>query len=192
VYATYFNQSSALENLAMSSIFFETGSDGFLRKITPANFQAQLAISNFPGQVTNAQVPQSAVTQHSVALFTNAALTGTPTAPTAAAGTVSGQIATTAFANPPATLAQDGAARLPSGLAFRWGRTTPLGGGGTAIVFVTPFLVDIYNVQITAQNTGGVAQAADSATNKTVNGFTLNNAGSVARTFDYFATGRDA
>lgn len=192
VLATYMNQSSGLENSAMSAIFYEFASDGFHRKISPANFQAQLPLANFIGQVTNAQVPQSAVTQHSAAVLANAALTGSPTAPTQPAGTSNTLVATTAFANPPATLAVDGAAPQPSGLAYRWGTTAALGGGGTVIAFVTPFLVDCYNVQICALNTGGVAQATDSITNKTVNGFTLNNAGSVPRAFDYFAVGRDA
>ena len=96
VYATYFNQNSALENLAMAAIYFDIG-DGFHRKISPANFQAQLALSGFSGQVSNAQVPQSAVTQHKAAVLASPALTGTATAPTPAVGDNSTLIATTAF-----------------------------------------------------------------------------------------------
>jgi hypothetical protein len=41
LFATYFNQSSGLENYTISSVFFETGSDGYLRKMSLANFRAQ-------------------------------------------------------------------------------------------------------------------------------------------------------
>lgn len=97
LYATYFNQSSSLENQPMTAIFFEYNSDGFHRKISPLNLQAQLALANFSGQVSNAQVPQAAVTQHSAAILNNAALTGTSTAPTQGVGTNNATIATTAF-----------------------------------------------------------------------------------------------
>lgn len=71
VLAVYFNQASAQENLTMSSIFFEQGNDGYLRKISPANFKLQI--------------------------FASPAFTGVPTAPTAAPGTNTTQLATTAF-----------------------------------------------------------------------------------------------
>lgn len=71
VLATYFNQSSGLENAAMSAIFFEQSNDGYLRKMSPANFKAQI--------------------------FADAALTGNSTAVTQAAGTNNTTIATTAF-----------------------------------------------------------------------------------------------
>lgn len=97
IYAAYFNQSSALENLSITSIGFQTGSDGFWRKISPTNFAAQINVGTFAGQVTNAQVPVGAVTQHAPTLFTNSTLTGSPTAPTRAPGDNSIGIATTAF-----------------------------------------------------------------------------------------------
>lgn len=96
--ATFFNQSSGLELPAVGAIFVQNvAADGYLRKISIANFEAQLILSNIGGQVANAQVPQSAVLQHSVALFLNAALTGSPTAPTQAPGTNNTTIASTAF-----------------------------------------------------------------------------------------------
>lgn len=55
------------------------------------------ALSQLTGQVTNGQVPQSAVTQFTAAILASAALTGVPTAPTAAPGTQTTQVATTAF-----------------------------------------------------------------------------------------------
>lgn len=164
VFATYFNQSSGLENAAMSAVFFEQAGDGYLRKMSPANFTAQI--------------------------FANAALTGAPTAPTPPAGNSSTRIATTAFVNPPATVAVSGSQPYLSGLIMKWGSTGALGGGGgTPIVFPTPFPTACFNVQITGQNTGGVAQAADTVTNKTLAGFTLNNASNAARAFDWFALG---
>lgn len=71
VLATYFNQNSALENFAISAVFAETANDGYHRKMSLANFLLQA--------------------------LANAALTGIPTAPTAAPGTNTLQLATTAF-----------------------------------------------------------------------------------------------
>lgn len=97
LFATYFNQTSAIESFTMSAVFAESGSDGYHRKISLANFAAQIALSQFAGSVANAQVPQSAVTQHSAAVLNNAALTGTPTTPTAGVGTNNTQVASTQF-----------------------------------------------------------------------------------------------
>jgi hypothetical protein len=55
------------------------------------------SFSQLSGQVSNSQVPQSAVVQFVAAILANAALTGTPTAPTATGGTQNTQIASTAF-----------------------------------------------------------------------------------------------
>lgn len=71
IFATYFNQNSALENLSLDALFFETAGDGYLRKISQANARLQL--------------------------FVDAALTGVPTAPTPTAGDNTTKIATTAF-----------------------------------------------------------------------------------------------
>lgn len=97
LFATYFNQNSALENFTPSAVFAEAGSDGYHRKISLANFAANISLSQFAGQVANAQVPQSAVTQYAAAILANAALTGTPTAPTAGVGANNALVATTAF-----------------------------------------------------------------------------------------------
>lgn len=93
-----FLQTGAQTNPTIGSVFVEDNAlDGELQKISLANFESQLTLSALGGSVTAAQVPAGAVTQYSGTLFTNAALTGTPTAPTAAPGTNSTQIATTAF-----------------------------------------------------------------------------------------------
>lgn len=96
LFATYFNQSSPNENFAMSAIYADAG-DGYHRKIAPANFQAQLPLSSFAGQVSNAQVPVGAVNQWRGTILDNSNLTGTPTAPTPSAGDNSARLATTAF-----------------------------------------------------------------------------------------------
>lgn len=96
LFATYFNQSSPLENFAMAAIYAD-GGDGYHRKIPPASFQAQLALSNFAGQVSNPQVPVGAVNQWRGTILDNSNLTGTPTAPTPSPGDNSARLATTAF-----------------------------------------------------------------------------------------------
>lgn len=45
LYAAYFNQSSPLENITPDALFFESGNDGFLRKISPANLIANLSLA---------------------------------------------------------------------------------------------------------------------------------------------------
>lgn len=97
ILAKYINSDMPLDNLPMSAVYFEFAGDGYIRKMTLANFAAQIALSQFAGQVTNAQVPFSAVLQYAAALFTSPALTGTPTAPTAGIGANTTQIATTQF-----------------------------------------------------------------------------------------------
>jgi len=68
-------------------------------------------------------------------ILANAALTGTPTTPTAAAGTNNTQVASTAFAVGPAkNLAANGYSELPSGLIIQWGINS-FSSGGSAITF---------------------------------------------------------
>lgn len=98
LFATYFNQNSSLESFAMAAVYADAG-DGYHRKISLANFAAQISLSQFAGAVVNAQVPQSAVTQYTAAILASAALTGTPTAPTPTPGDNSTRVATTAFVN---------------------------------------------------------------------------------------------
>ena len=63
-----------------------------------ANFTSHLANTNNPHSTTKEQVGLSNVTNESKStMFANAALTGTPTAPTASATTNTTQVATTAF-----------------------------------------------------------------------------------------------
>jgi hypothetical protein len=123
VLATYFNQSSGIEVPGIGAVFVQsTNNDGFLRKISLTNFEAQILLQGLSGQLVNGQVPYSVVSQWSSTLFTNAALTGVPTAPTAGLGVSNTQIATTAFANPGVTVNGNGTAiKLPNGYILQYG-----------------------------------------------------------------------
>jgi len=72
--------------------------NGKTYNIKDSTARTHISNTSNPHGVTKAQVGLGNVTNESKAtMFTNAALTGTPTAPTASAGTNSTQIATTAF-----------------------------------------------------------------------------------------------
>jgi hypothetical protein len=105
-----------------------TGSVFELQGTVPANF-TQLA-----GSIANGQVPQSAVTQFTAAILASAALTGSPTAPTAATGNSSTAVATTAFVFPSTSLASNGSVKLGNGLLIQWGYAQ---GSGTSPAAVT-------------------------------------------------------
>lgn len=143
VLATYFNQNSGLENPTIGAVFVEnSGGDGFHRKISLTNFEAQVLLQGLAGQVTNGQVPFSVVSQWAAALFASAALTGTPTAPTAANGTNNTQIASTAFVQNAvggshSFTANALAAILPGGLCVQAGVIGSSGGSGSVTFGVT-------------------------------------------------------
>jgi hypothetical protein len=139
IYGTYLNQNSALENPTVGAVFVENaGADGFLRKIGLTDFEIQLLLQNMGGHVIDAQVPQSAVTQHKAAVLASAALTGAPTAPTPAAGDNSTAVATTAFVQGAGVQSGNGWVQLPNGLILQWGYAV---GGGPAVpvTFPVPF-----------------------------------------------------
>ena len=118
VLATYFNQSSSPENSnPISSVMYVSApDDGFLRKMALTSFEGNMLLQGIGGQLVNGQVPFSVISQWAASLFASAALTGVPTAPTAAAGTNTTQIATTAFAAPPVTVNGNGTCiPLPNG-----------------------------------------------------------------------------
>jgi hypothetical protein len=189
LFATYFNQSSSLESFTMSGGIYADAGDGYHRKISIANFAAQIALSQFAGQVANAQVPQSAVTQYAAVILASAALTGTPTAPTAVAGTATSQVATTAFVNPGQSLGTNGYQKFPSGMIMQWGTTASIAGNGSsAIFFPISFPNNCLNVQITAQSFS-TNQAHDTALAFGNTGFTLQNRSPGASSFYWFAIG---
>lgn len=154
IYATAVNSTLADTTTAATHYYCETGSDGWLRPKPIADVKAEL--------------------------FASPALTGTPTAPTAAAGTNTTQIATTAFvtsamsggsAGGSATFTASGTWTCPAGVytAFVrvlggggggcWGTSDGGGGGGsavenTAVVKVTPGAA--YTITIGAGGAGGI------------------------------------
>lgn len=141
--ATDFVTNSTPNNFGFVNGFYDDG-DGTIRKITKANFQASLALSAFAGQVTASQVPLAAVIQYVASILASAPLTGTPTAPTAAVGNSTTQVATTAFANPSQSKTINGSAELPGGVILQWGVVGPVADGGAttvdaAVVFAPPF-----------------------------------------------------
>lgn len=151
VLATYFNQNSPPENPTIDAVFVEANSDGFLRKIATNNFQAQFNVGGWIGQVLNSQVPYSAVQQWAATFFANAALTGVPTAPTAAAGTSTSQIATTAFVNQGGSISGNGWRQNSDGTIDQWGTFAwTANGGTTAIAFPRTFPNSLFSVVIGA------------------------------------------
>ncbi len=94
------------------------------------------------------------------------ALTGTPTAPTAGAGTNTPQIATTAFVqgalgNFGASLAGNGYQRLPSGLIIQWGVTkdvtTTAAPTGLIVPLPIAFPTNIFSVVVTRGTDAGAS-----------------------------------
>jgi hypothetical protein len=153
LFATYFNQSSGLENFSMAAVYADAG-DGYHRKISLANFAAQISLTQFAGSVAAAQVPAVAVTQYVSLILASAALTGTPTAPTAAVGTASTQVATTAFVNPGSSLAAAGYRKNPDGTIDQWGVDNT--GGASVISFPIPFPSTCVDIQAISEANGAV------------------------------------
>lgn len=133
LFATYFNQNSSLENFTMAAVYADAG-DGYHRKISLANFAAQISLTQFAGQVAAAQVPYAAISQYLSLIYTSPALTGTPTAPTAGVGATGSQVATVGFVNRNSSLAATGYRENPDGSWEQWGFSAP----GT-VTFPTPF-----------------------------------------------------
>lgn len=100
--ATYFNQSSALENPAIGAVFVQsTAADGYLRKISKTNFIAGMALVT-TGALNTALAAYATLAAMNSALALKAniaspALTGAPTAPTAAGTDNTTKLATTAY-----------------------------------------------------------------------------------------------
>ena len=200
ILATYFNQSSPLENFAISGFYAESGNDGYHRKISPINVQGQLPIANFPGQVSNAQVPQSAVTQHSPAVLASAALTGAPTAPTQGLGNQSTLIATTAFANPGMSAGSPGYVFFPGGIFMQWGSVyvgnLPPGGFVDVVANFPLIFNSIFNVQASLYDAlsggaGGVFTPIEFARSAAASSFRVRelNPGTQDVTLFWFAIG---
>ncbi len=147
VLATYFNMSAPVDNISITNVV-TSQSDGYLRQNSLTNFESQVLLQGLAGALVNGQVPYSVVQQWASTFFNNAALTGVPTAPTAAPGTNNTQIASTAFAAAIATgsvtiggsaAGQQNSMTLPNGIIIKWGQTGFFSGSTFAIGFTNPF-----------------------------------------------------
>jgi hypothetical protein len=168
-----------------------TGAQSFAQLVGTATAAQVPALSGLNGQVTSGQVPQAAVTQYTSVILASAALTGDPTAPTAAAGTSTTQIATTAFVetavNPASALANFGYQKFQSGLIIQWGTFTSSGSGGQSVNFgAVSFSSACYNVQLTSSVGGYNAGVVSVSTS----GFVADTSQIGNQTVYYFATGR--
>lgn len=94
---------------------------------------------------------------------------GTPRAPTQAAGDSSTKLATTEFVNPASSLGSSGYQKLPSGLIMQWMTVTSF----TSTNFPIPFPNNVFN-----------AQATGSTANTTVNLTGLSNSGVYATVYN--------
>lgn len=99
----------------------------------------------------------AAVAASTYAAITNAHLFGIPTAPTAAPGTVTTQLATCDFATDAGEVTfsggpGSGSAIWPGGLIENWGLIATPGSSPTNIVFDTPYSTTVYCIQATCIN----------------------------------------
>lgn len=113
------------------------------------------------------------------------ALTGTPTAPTAAVNTSTTQIATTAFANPASSLAANGYVKLPSGVIIQWGSVT--GSGSPVITFPIAF-PSALGAAMAMPNNASTSAPVPYISARSTTGFTVTFAGTSTNWF-WFAIG---
>lgn len=180
ILATYFNSNTGYENPTIGGVVVQnSAADGNYRKITLTNFEAQLILSGLGGQVSNAQVPYSAISQWASALFFSPELSGAPVAPTQPLGTSDGILATTAFANPGVTVNSNGIGiYLPSGYKLQAGTVNP-GGGSAVATFPIPFTSSVFPVAISVA--GGAVQTWLSGVG--LNNMTVHNSGGTSYWF---------
>jgi len=120
-------------------------------------------------------------------IFTSPTITGAPLAPTAAVGTNTTQLATTAFANaaaggvntPAASLATNGYSKSANGLIEQWGTTANIpAGGSVAVTFPIPFATQLFGVVATYRAFGSGPNngiVSPQVTLEALGGFTISN-----------------
>ena len=125
-------------------------------------------------------------------LGTSPTLSGTPLSTTAAVGTNTTQIATTAFAYGTLSAATNGYTILPNGLYIQWGTSASvLGDGSTTVTYPIAFPSAIYNVQITAMGTMRITgQGEDRVGPVGLTTFSLNHGMDGTGTFYWMAIGK--
>lgn len=180
ILGAFFNTTAPEESAGgISNVFCEgagSDKDGNIRKFTLAYFEAQMLLSGIAGQVTAGQVPLAAVIQYVANILASAALTGTPTTPTAAANTRTTQVASTAFANPAANLTMPGSFKLASGHIVNYGTANPAGSSVT-VPLDTPYSSATSWVVVAINISSGATQAWIDPAGKTNAQFVLHNSG---------------
>ncbi len=156
LFATLFNSNASSSNPTIDTVGVWTV-DGFLRKISMGNFEAQMQLANIAGQLVNAQVPYAVILQWAATLFTSPAFTGTPTAPTAAPGTSTTQVATTAFVNPGNSLLANGYYVFPGGFKVQWGFKTRVGSSAELVSFPSAFASSVFGIVASPKQAAGDA-----------------------------------
>jgi len=194
VLATFFNMSGGVDNSPPATVITNNG-DGTLRQNTLTNFESFLLLQAMGGQVTNGQVPYSVVQQWVATFLNNAALTGTPTAPTAASGASNTQIANTQFVNPSSNLTGAGPwwRQNPDGSIVQWGTfsyTTHT--GAHLISYGRSFPAAIQTVEFSEEAATIGWDTWIVAGSKGLNSFQINDdaPGANAVTINWRATGR--
>lgn len=141
LFARYFNSGAGIDNASVVNVITDPGT-GYLQKNTKANFAGQFALTAFAGQVSSGQVPLAAVIQYVTNILASAALTGTPTAPTAAVGSTGSQVASLSFANPGVVVNANGTCiNLPSGYKIQFGFRS--GGQNLSVTFPVAFTTSV-------------------------------------------------
>lgn len=98
---------------------------------------------------------------------------GVPTAPTAASGTTTNQLATTQFSVGTFSTGNPNFMKLPSGLIIQWGVTGPSSGGPALVSFTIAFPTQCGSITATAFPSNGTISTSDPRNSNT--GFTLTN-----------------
>jgi hypothetical protein len=179
-------QSALLPNDIVAGGIYEVIWDGTVFQLSDTRDYFDL----ISGQVSNGQVPLSAVLQWEASLVIgfnqitgqlqngqvapNLALPGSPTANTQAVGDVSVKIATTAFVNPGSSIGANGYRKQPDGGIDQWGICNP-GGGSAAVTFPVAFPTACDSLTF-GQISGGPTQVYVTAA-ATRFGFTVSNTG---------------
>lgn len=157
------------------------------------------------GTIGNAQVPVGAVLQFLAQILNNAALTGDPTAPTAAPGTNTTQIASTAFATAVALAAAAGLFSVSltnpghfaiGGMILQFGTiNTTTNAGAVAVNFGQTFpnglLSGVFTQVVCPAGTGGAGSYAHQVSSESDSGFVYSTGASVnnAMTLNWLVIG---
>lgn len=182
IFARYLNTNQSNENPTITSIGV-WGADGYLRRMSMLNLELQMQLANINGQLANGQVPYAVIAQWAATLFTSPAFTGVPTAPTAAPGTSTTQLATTAFVNQASSLLANGYIRFPNGFTLQWGFKTRVGSAPETVSFATAFTSFCAGVVFGMRDSAASGQVATLNASPNVNNFSVNQADGTVGTY---------